>query len=129
MNQSIFQIALLVKDYDEALDFYLNKLHFQLMENTVIGPTKRWLVIKPKGENSCSILLTKAKNEKEVFCVGNQSGGRVFLFLYTDDLLRDYKNLQDFGVAIIRKPKEESFGKVLVFADLYGNLWDLIQKN
>jgi catechol 2,3-dioxygenase-like lactoylglutathione lyase family enzyme len=129
MNQSLFQIALVVKDYDEAIDFYVNKLHFDLLEDTKISYSKRWVIVKPKGENSCSLLLAKAKNEQEIFHIGNQTGGRVFLFLYTDDILRDYKNLQAEKIKVLRLPHEESFGKVLVFEDLYGNLWDLIEQH
>jgi catechol 2,3-dioxygenase-like lactoylglutathione lyase family enzyme len=128
MNQSLFQIALVVKDYDDALDFYVNKLGFNLIEDTQLNASKRWVVVKPKGENSCSLLLAKAKNEEETFRVGNQTGGRVFLFMYTDDLLRDHQTLKRAEIKIIREPSEEAFGKVLVFEDLYGNLWDLIQK-
>lgn len=128
MNQSLFQIALVVKDYDKAIDFYVNDLGFELVEDTQRSPTKRWVVVKPKGENSCSLLLAKAKNEEEAFHIGNQTGGRVFLFMYTDDLFRDYKKLKEAGVQIVREPSSEDFGHVLVFADLYGNLWDLIQK-
>jgi len=127
MNQNIFQIALLVKDYDEAIDFYCNKLHFELVEDTRLSDVKRWVRIKPKGPGEFCLLLAKAKNETQLPFVGNQTGGRVFLFLHTDDLDRDHQNLLTHEVNIVRGPSTEDFGKVLVFADLYGNLWDLIE--
>ncbi len=127
MNQSIAQFALVVDDYDRAIDFYINKLHFELIEDTLLNETKRWVVIKPKGDGVCKILLAKAANEEQKSRIGNQTGGRVFLFLHTDDLDRDYKNLQLNDIKIIRPPSTETFGKVLVFEDLYGNLWDLIE--
>ena len=127
MNQSIAQFALVIDDYDRAIDFYINKLHFELIEDTILNETKRWVVIKPKGDGVCNILLAKAANEEQKSRIGNQTGGRVFLFLHTDDLDRDYKNLQLHDIKIIRQPSTETFGKVLVFEDLYGNLWDLIE--
>lgn len=127
MNQSIAQFALVIDDYDRAIDFYINKLHFELIEDTILNETKRWVVIKPKGDGVCKILLAKAANEEQKSRIGNQTGGRVFLFLHTDDLDRDYKNLQLYDIKIIRQPSTETFGKVLVFEDLYGNLWDLIE--
>ena len=128
MNHFLFQITLMVKDYDDAIDFYVNKLGFELLEDTQLNPKKRWVVVKPKGENSCSLLLAKAKNDEEACYIGNQTGGRVFLFMYTDNLSRDYQKLKAEGVEIIREPSKEEFGKVLVFSDSYGNLWDLIEK-
>lgn len=128
MNQSLFQIALVVKDYDEAIHFYVNKLNFELLEDTQLSEFKRWVVVKPKGLHSCSLLLAKAKNEEELAHAGNQTGGRVFLFMYTDDLASAYVRLKTEGVQIVREPVQENFGKVLVFQDLYGNLWDLIEK-
>ncbi len=127
MNQSIAQFALVIDDYDRAIDFYINKLHFELIEDTILNETKRWVVIKPKGDGVCNILLAKAANEEQKSRIGNQTGGRVFLFLHTDDLDRDYKYLQLHDIKIIRQPSTETFGKVLVFEDLYGNLWDLIE--
>ena len=128
MKQSLSKIALLVRDYDEALRFYLDKLQFELMEDTPMDATKRWVVIKPKGaSNEACLLLAKAKNEAQLQFVGNQTGGRVFLFLYTDDLERDYQHLLKESITIVRFPSIEPYGKVLVFADLYGNLWDLIE--
>ncbi len=127
MNQHISKLALVVKDYDEAIDFYTNKLHFDLLEDTKLSEEKRWVVVRPPGGNGCSLLLAKAKNEEQLASVGNQTGGRVFLFLFTDDLDRDYKNLKENNIRIVREITEEEYGKVTVFADLYGNLWDLIE--
>lgn len=127
MNQRIIQIALVVRDYDEAIEFYTKKLNFDLVEDTDRGEGKRWVVIKPKGEGGCKLLLAKAKNEAQLEAVGNQTGGRVFLFIHTDDFDRDYKNLLENDVKIFRPKSEEDFGKVAVFEDLYGNLWDLIE--
>ena len=129
MQQYLAQIALVVDDYDKAIEFYTNKLHFQLLEDTVMSDTKRWVVVTPQGDGSCRILLAKAANDEQSSRIGNQTGGRVFLFLHTDDLDRDYKNLQQHQIQIVREPVTEAWGKVLVFADLYGNLWDLIQPN
>jgi len=128
MRQDIVHIALVVKDYDEALDFYLNKLHFQLIEDTYQPEQdKRWVVVAPPGSTGCTILLARAsKLEQEPF-IGNQSGGRVFLFLNTDDFWRDYYDMKDKGIEFIREPKTDSYGIVAVFKDLYGNLWDLVQ--
>jgi catechol 2,3-dioxygenase-like lactoylglutathione lyase family enzyme len=127
MEQSIVQIALVVADYDEAIRFYVDKLHFQLLENTVINENKRWVVVAPKGKGGCRLLLAKAATDEQLQWIGNQTGGRVFLFLHTDNLDRDYRNLQEHKIIIIREPSEETFGKVCVFADLYGNLWDMIE--
>ena len=127
MQQQIVQLTLVVRDYDEAIDFYTNKLHFDLLEDTRLSDTKRWVRVAPKGSGGCGLLLAKAATEEQASRIGNQTGGRVALFLHTDDLERDYQNLLQQGVAIVRPPSEEAFGKVLVFADLYGNLWDLIQ--
>jgi catechol 2,3-dioxygenase-like lactoylglutathione lyase family enzyme len=127
MQQKIAQIALVVNDYDEAIDFYTKKLHFTLIEDTVLSETKRWVVVAPQNSTGCNLLLAKAANEEQQRFVGYQTGGRVFLFLYTDDLDRDYQNLLAHNIQIVREPHQESYGKVLVFADLYGNLWDLIE--
>jgi catechol 2,3-dioxygenase-like lactoylglutathione lyase family enzyme len=127
MKQHIAHISLLVSDYDEAIEFYTNKLHFVLVEDTKLTETKRWVVVIPPGSKGCSLLLAKAANEDQIRCIGNQTGGRVFLFLYTDNLDRDYKNLLTNEVEIIRGPNTEPYGKVLVFNDLYGNQWDLIE--
>lgn len=127
MKQHIARVALVVDDYDEAIAFYTQKLHFTLVEDTRLGEGKRWVVVAPPGAGECGLLLAKAVGEAQQSRVGNQAGGRVFLFLYTDDFGRDYQNLQDRGVRIIRQPSAESYGTVAVFEDLYGNLWDLIE--
>ena len=127
MNQRIVQLALVVKDYDEAIAFYTEKLDFELIEDTLLSETKRWVVIKPKGDGSCKLLLAKAANDDQLKSVGNQSGGRVFLFLHTDDIKRDYTNYLSRGITFVREMAEEPFGTVAVFKDLYGNLWDLIE--
>ena len=126
MENHINQITLVVKDYDEAIAFYTQKLHFDLIEDTVLSETKRWVVVAPKN-SQCQLLLAKAANEEQLKSVGNQTGGRVFLFLNTDNLERERQNLIDNKVNIVREPKQENYGKVLVFEDLYGNLWDLIE--
>ena len=126
MENHINQITLVVKDYDEAITFYTQKLHFDLIEDTVLSDTKRWVVVAPKN-SQCRLLLAKAANEEQLKSVGNQTGGRVFLFLNTDNLERERQNLIDKKVNIVREPKQENYGKVLVFEDLYGNLWDLIE--
>lgn len=127
MQQHIALLSLVVADYDEAILFYTRQLGFNLVEDTPLSGTKRWVIVAPKGPAGCSLLLAKAVNEEQKSRVGNQTGGRVFLFLYTDDFWRDYRNLQEKGVTIVREPVEESYGTVAVFADLYGNLWDLLQ--
>lgn len=127
MYQRIAHIALVVRDYDEAIAFYTNKLSFDLIEDTPLSEEKRWVLVAPKGSQECKILLAKAVGERQVSCVGNQSGGRVFLFLHTDNFKRDYSRLLENKINIIRGPKEEDYGTVAVFEDLYGNLWDLIE--
>ena len=127
MNQRLAHIAIVVNDYDEAIKYYTEKLHFTLVEDTTLSETKRWVIVSPKGEGSCSLLLAKAANDEQRSRVGNQTGGRVFLFLYTDDIERDYKNLLDKGIKIVRHPASEPYGTVAVFEDMYGNLWDLIE--
>ena len=129
MTQKIAHIALVVKDYDEALKFYTERLDFQIVEDTKLTADKRWILIAPKGAKECCLLLAKATNDRQIETVGNQSGGRVFLFLFTDDFWRDYNKFVDREVAFIRPPMEEDYGLVAVFEDLYGNLWDLIQPN
>lgn len=128
MKQRIAHIALVVADYDEAIAFYTQKLHFDLIEDTVLNDTKRWVLVAPKGTIGSSLLLAKAANKEQSEKVGNQTGGRVFLFLNTDNFERDYQNLLDNKVEIIREPILEAYGKVAVFADIYGNLWDLIER-
>jgi RimJ/RimL family protein N-acetyltransferase/uncharacterized glyoxalase superfamily protein PhnB len=127
MNQRLAQIAIVVNDYDEAIAFYTQKLNFILIEDTVLNETKRWVVIKPTGEGGCNILLAKAANDEQKNRIGNQTGGRVFLFMHTDDLKRDYENMLANNIEFVRQPSEEVYGTVAVFKDLYGNLWDLIQ--
>jgi len=127
LKQKIAHIALVVKNYDEAIDFYTKKLHFNLIEDTCLSETKRWVLIAPKGSTECCLLLAKATNEEQISKIGNQTGGRVFLFLYTDDFERDYQNLLYHDIKIVREPVDEIWGRVLVFSDLYGNLWDLIE--
>lgn len=127
MSQRLAYIALLVKDYDEAIEFFTGKLHFRLLEDTPLSKEKRWVIISPPGSAECNILLARAVNEDQMSRVGNQTGGRVFLFLYTDDLQRDYQNLKEKGIKIVREPSTEIYGRVAVFSDLYGNLWDLIE--
>ncbi|MCB9066644.1 MAG: VOC family protein [Calditrichia bacterium] len=127
MRQTLAQIALVVNDYDEAIDFYTKKLHFTLIEDTQLSETKRWVIIAPPGSDGCRLLLAKAANDEQRSRIGNQTGGRVFLFLNTDNFARDYQNLVDQQVTIVRQPVRETWGQVAVFADLYGNLWDLIE--
>lgn len=128
MNQYIAQFALVVKDYDEAIDFYTQRLGFMLVEDTMLSETKRWVRVAPRGQGECSVLLAKAAGEEQLSRVGNQTGGRVFLFLHTDDFWRDYNTLLANGVRFVRPPLEEPYGVVAVFEDLYGNLWDLIER-
>lgn len=127
MQHALFQIALVVHDYDEAIEFYTKKLHFTLIEDTKLSDVKRWVVVSPNGEGGVNLLLAKAKNDVERAAIGNQTGGRVFLFMHTDDLERDHQHLLKNNIEIVRPPAEHEYGKVLVFSDLYGNLWDLIQ--
>ena len=127
MKRKIAQIALVVKDYDGAIDFYVNTLKFNLVEDTKLDEHKRWVLVSPDIDNSSSILLAKAEGEKQQNFIGNQSGGRVFLFLNTDNFQRDYQNLIDNAIKIVREPVYEPYGTVAVFEDLYGNLWDLIE--
>lgn len=126
MNVNIAHIALVVNDYDEAIEFYTQKLGFDLLEDTPLSETKRWVRVAPKGTGECCLLLAKAANDEQRSRVGNQTGGRVFLFLHTDDFWRDYHKLIANQVVFVRPPSEEDYGTVAVFQDLYGNLWDLI---
>lgn len=127
MKKRIGHVAMIVDDYDRAIAFYTQKLHFRLIADIVLGDSKRWVLIAPEGSEEFSLLLAKAENEEQENRIGNQTGGRVFLFLYTDNFQRDYQNLVDQGITIVRKPVAETYGTVAVFADLYGNLWDLIE--
>lgn len=128
MKQSIGQLSLVVRDYDEAIHFYVHQLGFTLLEDTAMpGLNKRWVVVAPPGTVGLRLLLARAVGDEQLSRVGNQTGGRVFLFLYTDDFWRDFNAYQTRGVVFVREPKEEAYGTVAVFQDLYGNLWDLIQ--
>ncbi len=127
MKQNLALIALVVDDYDEAIHYYTSVLKFNLIEDTVMSETKRWVVIAPEGSNGTSLLLAKASTDEQKSRIGNQTGGRVFLFLHTDDIRRDYDFLKSKNVKFVREMTEESWGTVAVFADKYGNLWDLIQ--
>jgi len=129
MKQRLAHIAIVVNDYDEAIKFYTEKLHFDMVEDTQLSETKRWVLVRPKGSNECCLLLAKAANEEQRSRVGNQTGGRVFLFLHTDNFERDYQNLLDHQIEIVRQPQREEYGTVAVFKDLYGNLWDMISPN
>lgn len=129
MYNRIAHIALVVKNYDEAIHFYTNKLDFILLEDTKIDELKRWVVVAPPGAKECSLLLAKAANKKQLASIGNQTGGRVGFFLFTDDFNRDYDKLRNQGVTFVRPPKKEPYGVVAVFKDLYGNLWDLLEPN
>lgn len=127
MKQQLAHIALVVNDYDDAIKFYTEKLHFNLIEDTKLSETKRWVLIAPKGSEGTKLLLAQASNDEQKSRVGNQTGGRVFLFLYTDNFERDYNNLLQHKIKIVREPQKEVYGTVAVFEDLYGNLWDMIE--
>ncbi len=127
MKQSLAHVAIVVNDYDEAIEFYTQKLGFELIEDTPQSSIKRWVVVAPKASTGSSILLAKAVGDEQKSRIGNQTGGRVFLFLQSDNFWRDYNNYVDKGINFIRSPKEEPYGTVAVFEDLYGNLWDLIE--
>lgn len=128
MKQAIVHVALVVKDYDEALNFYTKKLHFKLIEDTYQPEQdKRWVVVSPPGSTGTTLLLAKASKPEQESFIGNQTGGRVFLFLNTDDFWRDYNEMVSQGIEFVREPKQESYGMVAVFKDLYGNLWDLLE--
>ena len=128
MRQTLAHIALVVRNYDEAIAFYTRVLGFNLIENTDLGGGKRWVLVAPPGSNGTALLLAQAASPEQARRIGNQTGGRVFLFLHTDDFWRDYRMLQSRNVQFVRDPKEEEYGTVAVFADLYGNLWDLIER-
>ena len=128
MKQSIAHVALVVKDYDEAIDFYVNKLRFTLVEDTYQpAQDKRWVIVAPPGSTGATLLLAQASKPEQAAVIGNQTGGRVFLFLRTDDFQRDYRRMVSIGIEFVREPKDEPYGTVAVFKDLYGNLWDLIE--
>ena len=126
--QSLELIALVVRDYDDAIDFYTRVLGFELVEDTPQTPTKRWVRVRPPASRGTELLLARAATPEQETRVGNQTGGRVFLFLYTDDFDRDYRLYQERGIRFVRPPSVEPYGTVAVFEDLYGNRWDLIQK-
>lgn len=129
MKQSLLHVALVVRDYDEAIAFYTQKLHFTLVEDTYQpAQDKRWVVVAPPGSSETTLLLARAATPDQETFIGNQSGGRVFLFLQTDDFWRDYREMLSLGIKFVREPKVESYGTVAVFEDLYGNLWDLIER-
>ena len=129
MKQSLLHVALVVRDYDEAIDFFCNKLKFTLAEDTYQPEQdKRWVVMNPPGSSETSILLARASKPEQESFIGNQTGGRVFLFLSTDDFWRDYEEMKAAGIKFVRRPREAAYGTVAVFEDLYGNLWDLIEK-
>lgn len=127
MSKRIALVSLVVADYDEAIEFYTQKFGFELLEDTA-QPGKRWVVVAPKGDSGCHLLLAKAKNAAERAAIGNQTGGRVFLFLETDDFDRDYQEYLAAGIKVVRPKKVEEYGKVAVFEDIYGNMWDLIER-
>lgn len=130
MKQNIVHIALVVKDYDDAIEFYVHKLKFDLVEDTYQPEQdKRWVVVAPPNSTGASILLARASKPEQLDFIGNQAGGRVFLFLNTDDFWRDYNRMKSIGITFVREPKEQDYGWVAVFEDLYGNLWDLLQLN
>ena len=127
MYQRIAHIALVVKDYDDAIEFYTEKLDFKLLEDTPIDENKRWVLVAPPGSKECSLLLAKGANERQLESIGNQTGGRVGFFLFTDDFWRDYNKMTAKDVSFVRTPTEFEYGTVAVFKDLYGNMWDLIE--
>jgi len=129
VKQRLAQISLLVRDYDEAITYYTTTLNFVLVEDTRLSDTKRWVRIAPPGDSSFTLLLARADGEHQQSFVGNQTGGRVFLFLYTDDFWRDYHSMTGKGVRFLREPATAPYGTVAVFEDLYGNLWDFIEPN
>jgi len=127
MHQRLAHLALVVADYDDAIRFYTEKLRFTLVEDTVLSESKRWVLVAPPGSEGCTLLLAKAVGDEQKSRVGNQTGGRVFLFLHTDDFWRDYHRMVAEGIRFVRPPAEEAYGTVAVFEDLYGNWWDLIE--
>jgi uncharacterized glyoxalase superfamily protein PhnB len=126
MKRKIAQFALVVADYDEAIAYFTKVLNFVLIEDTILSDTKRWVLVAPLIDSDCKILLAKAATDEQKAHIGNQTGGRVFLFLNTDDFNRDYNDLKSKGVEFVREPSIEDYGTVAVFKDMYGNLWDLI---
>jgi catechol 2,3-dioxygenase-like lactoylglutathione lyase family enzyme len=129
MNQKIGAISLIVRDYDEAIAFYTKKLQFELVEDTDMGGGKRWVMVSPPGSSGTRLLLAKAVTPEQESRIGNQTGGRVFLFLHTDDFRRNYESMKSNGVHFLEAPRDESYGTVVVFEDIYGNKWDLLEMN
>jgi catechol 2,3-dioxygenase-like lactoylglutathione lyase family enzyme len=127
MKQHLGAVALLVRDYDEAIAFYTQRLRFQVVADTVLSPTKRWVVLSPPGATETHLLLAQADGSEQASSIGRQAGGRVFLFLHTDDFWRDYHAMQAQGVVFDEEPRREPYGTVAVFQDLYGNKWDLLE--
>ena len=127
MNQRLAHVTIVVRDYDEALEFYTRKLFFTIIEDTRLTEEKRWILIAPQGNRDCFILLAKAANDRQAASVGNQTGGRVAFFLHTDDFWRDFEVLKQNEVKFVREPQQQEYGTVAVFEDLYGNLWDLVE--
>ena len=127
MGQKLVHVSVLIDDYDDAIEFYTQKLGFDLISDVRLSETKRWVLVKPKGQGDGSILLAKADGESQKTFVGNQTGGRVFLFMTTDNFDRDFMNLKRHNIKIVREPSDEPYGRVAVFEDLYGNKWDLIE--
>lgn len=127
MKQTLGYVTFVVRDYDEAIAFFTKALSFTLLEDTDLGQGKRWVLVAPKGSQGTSLLLARAAGPEQLTRVGNQTGGRVFLFLHTDDFWRDYRAMQEQGVKFQEAPREEAYGTVAVFEDLYGNKWDLLQ--
>src|SRR5215475_7056146 len=127
MPQTLGHIALVIRNYDEAIAFYTKMLGFRLIEDTDLGAGKRWVLVAPRGSEGTNLLLAQASTAEQASRIGNQTGGRVFLFLHTDDFWRDYRAISGHGVKFVREPRDEPYGTVAVFEDLYGNLWDLIQ--
>jgi catechol 2,3-dioxygenase-like lactoylglutathione lyase family enzyme len=127
-TRAIAHVAIVVRDYDEAIAFYTRALGFELIQDSVLGPDKRWVLVAPPGNHGSSLLLAKAANPEQASRIGNQTGGRVFLFLHTDDFRRDHQAMLAYGVRFVEQPREEAYGTVAVFEDLYGNRWDLIER-
>ena len=127
MKQTLGHVALVVRDYDEALAFFTRTLHFTVVEDTLMGPDKRWVLISPPGSRGATLLLAQAATPEQASRIGNQTGGRVFLFLHTDDFWRDYREMAARKIKFVGEPIEEAYGTVAVFEDLYGNQWDLLQ--
>lgn len=127
MAQTLEHVALMVRDYDEAISFFTKKLDFRLVEDTVVGEGQRWVLVSPPGSRGASLILAKASTPEQASRIGNQTGGRVFLFLHTDDFWGDYAQMKARGINFRESPREETYGTVVVFEDLYGNKWDLLQ--